>query len=120
MTVRISAGDGAQSVLVARRVAEALRSAVSPQWGTSLEWAPTREPALRVDVASRTVWLRGTAVDLTRLEFDLLLHLARQPGRVFSRTTLLADVWQAADLSRTRTVDVHIRRLRSNSTGTSG
>ena len=118
MTVRISARDGAQSVDIARQIAEALRS-VTPASGTSLEWVPAprtpigHEPALRIDVASRTVRSRGAAVELTRLEFDLLLHLARHPGRVFRRTTLLTDVWQLADLSRTRTVDVHVRRLRS-------
>jgi DNA-binding response OmpR family regulator len=117
VTIRVSADDDAQSARMARRVVAALRSAVGSQSGTSPEFVPApRTPnssALRIDVPSRTVWLRGHEMDLTRLEFDLLLYMARHPGRVFRRTTLLTDVWQADDLSRTRTIDVHIRRLRS-------
>jgi DNA-binding response OmpR family regulator len=49
---------------------------------------------------------------LTRLEFDLLLYLVRRPRRVLSRRTLMAEVWGVEEPMNSRTVDVHIRRLR--------
>ncbi len=67
---------------------------------------------LDVDPASRRVRLAGALVDLTPTEFDLLHHLARRPGVVFSREQLLADVWQYADASGPRTVDAHVAGLR--------
>lgn len=71
------------------------------------------EPKLRIQVAARRV-LRadGTPVDLTRLEFDLLLHLCENPGRVHRRTSLLTAVWRCSSPPSTRTVDVHVRRIR--------
>jgi two-component system OmpR family response regulator len=68
-------------------------------------------PELRVLVASRSVLLEGEPLPLTRLEFDLLLHLVSHPRRVFTRQQLLAEVWGCAQAS-VRTVDVHVRRLR--------
>ncbi|MDG4770840.1 winged helix-turn-helix domain-containing protein [Solwaraspora sp. WMMD792] len=68
-------------------------------------------PALHVMVASRTVLLDGEPLLLTRLEFDLLLHLVENPRRVFTRLQLLAAVW-GYEHTGVRTVDVHIRRLR--------
>ncbi len=51
-------------------------------------------------------------MQLTSTEFDLLAHLMGRPGRVFGRDELLASVWGYAALAGTRTVDVHVRRLR--------
>jgi DNA-binding response OmpR family regulator len=76
--------------------------------------APTqRRPGAEVsiDVAARQVVRGGHEVPLTRLEFDLLLFLARHPRRVFSREHLLRRVW-GYEIAGPRTVDVHIRRLR--------
>src|SRR4029077_9697419 len=67
---------------------------------------------VRIDRASRDVTASGTNVDLTRMEFDLLAHLASSPGRVFSRTQLLEAVWGYPDDVDSRTVDVHIAQLR--------
>jgi two-component system OmpR family response regulator len=67
---------------------------------------------LRVLASSRTVLLDGATLRLTRLEFDLLLFLAENPRRVFSRVQLLTGVW-GYEHAGARTVDVHIRRLRS-------
>jgi transcriptional regulator len=72
------------------------------------------EPKLRILVAPRrVVRADGTHVELTRLEFDLLLFLCENPGRVHRRGTLLSAVWHLNSTPNTRTVDVHIRRLRS-------
>ncbi|MDG4766280.1 winged helix-turn-helix domain-containing protein [Solwaraspora sp. WMMD406] len=73
--------------------------------------ATTTATALHVMVASRTVLLDGEPLPLTRLEFDLLLHLVENPRRVFTRLQLLAAVW-GYEHTGVRTVDVHIRRLR--------
>jgi DNA-binding response OmpR family regulator len=68
-------------------------------------------PELRMLTASRQVMLDGGLLPLTRLEFDLLLFLAENPRRVFSRTQLLSAVW-GYEHTGERTVDVHVRRLR--------
>lgn len=66
---------------------------------------------VRIRAKERTVLRAGSRVDLTRREFDLLLHLAKHPRQVFTRAQLLRVVWGDA-LSGDRTVDVHVARLR--------
>ena len=68
--------------------------------------------ALRVDPAAREARFRDRLLDLTPREFDLLAFLARHPGRVLSRDELLRKVWGYNYVGETRTVDVHVRRLR--------
>lgn len=68
--------------------------------------------ALWIEPASRTVLQAGRPVQLTRREFDLLLFLAEHPRRVFSRDQLLSHVWGYEWVGGSRTVDVHVRRLR--------
>ncbi|HZN55868.1 MAG TPA: response regulator transcription factor, partial [Candidatus Polarisedimenticolaceae bacterium] len=68
--------------------------------------------ALRVDLASREAALDGRDLGLTRKEFDLLAELLRQRGRVLTRERLLETVWGYDYPGETRTVDVHVRRLR--------
>ena len=68
---------------------------------------------LRIDPAARRAFARGDEVQLTQREFDLLLYLARRPGRVFSRDQLMTAVWQYAFFTDTSTVTVHLRRLRT-------
>ncbi|MGH3442703.1 MAG: winged helix-turn-helix domain-containing protein, partial [Nitriliruptorales bacterium] len=58
------------------------------------------------------VWRYGEEVHLTPLEFDLLHHLARRPGMVFSREQLLVQVWGYPDGTGARTVDSHVVALR--------
>jgi two-component system response regulator MtrA len=68
---------------------------------------------LTIDVTAHEV-RRGTSViQLTRLEFDLLVALAKDPGRVFSRDILLSEVWGYRQTTDTRLVNVHVQRLRS-------
>ncbi len=68
---------------------------------------------LVLDVDSYQVTVAGRALDLTFKEFELLRHLASRPGRVVTRPTLLREVWGYDFYGGTRTVDVHVRRLRS-------
>jgi two-component system phosphate regulon response regulator PhoB len=73
-----------------------------------------RARELEVDLRSHEVRFAGEELNLRPLEFKLLVTLLGEPGRVFSRAELLAEVWGIRDASSTRTVDVHIKRLRSN------
>ena len=66
-----------------------------------------------IDEDSYTAKIKGRALDLTFKEFELLKYLAQHPGRVFSRSQLLQEIWGYDYFGGTRTVDVHIRRLRS-------
>lgn len=72
-----------------------------------------RSGELHVDEASYTARLKGRTLDLTFKEFELLRYLAQHPGRVFSRAQLLQEVWGYDYFGGTRTVDVHVRRLRA-------
>jgi two-component system alkaline phosphatase synthesis response regulator PhoP len=67
---------------------------------------------LVINRASRDVILNGKSVDLRPREFDLLTHMAANPGRVYTRDQLLHDVWGFEYIGDTRTVDVHVRWLR--------
>jgi DNA-binding response OmpR family regulator len=66
-----------------------------------------------VDDATYTAKISGRALDLTYKEFELLKFLAQHPGRVFTRQQLLQEVWGYDYFGGTRTVDVHVRRLRA-------
>jgi DNA-binding response OmpR family regulator len=67
---------------------------------------------LRIDPDKRTVWVRGESVATTYVEFEILLTLARRPGRVYTRDMLLAAIWGDSAYRDPRTIDVHIRHLR--------
>jgi DNA-binding response OmpR family regulator len=66
-----------------------------------------------IDEKTYTAKIKGIALDLTFKEFELLKYMAQHPGRVFTRSQLLQEIWGYDYFGGTRTVDVHIRRLRS-------
>ena len=68
---------------------------------------------LVIDVTAHEVHRGTTLIQLTRLEFDLLVALAKDPGRVFTRDALLSEVWGYRHSTDTRLVNVHVQRLRS-------
>ena len=68
---------------------------------------------LLIDEGTYTARLRGRPLDLTYKEFELLKYLAQHAGRVFTRAQLLQEVWGYDFFGGTRTVDVHVRRLRA-------
>jgi two-component system phosphate regulon response regulator PhoB len=80
------------------------------------EEQPTRATiefgVLRVDLEAHRVWVADREVDLTALEFNLLVTLYDRRNRVQNRTTLLDDVWGIEASITTRTVDTHVKRLR--------
>jgi len=73
----------------------------------------TRSGEVIIDESSYTAKIKGRVLDLTFKEFELLKYLAQHPGRVFTRSQLLQEIWGYDYFGGTRTVDVHIRRLRS-------
>ncbi|PRI11630.1 winged helix-turn-helix transcriptional regulator [Leucobacter massiliensis] len=113
-------------------------TALTAEWGVSELLLPTASPAeielrLRlleqpsaaapppavqaagvvIDESNFTARLFGRPLDLTYKEFELLHFLAAHPGRVFTREQLLSEVWGTDYFGGTRTVDVHVRRLRA-------
>jgi DNA-binding response OmpR family regulator len=93
------------------RVRALLRRAASPHLGGEREEVIERGE-LRIDVPRRTVEVRGEAVQLTFIEFEMLVVLASSPGVVFSRRELLERLRGGADYREPRTIDVHVRHLR--------
>jgi DNA-binding response OmpR family regulator len=77
------------------------------------EGSTVRLGPIALDVDSYRVSAQGRPLDLTYKEFELLRYLAERPGRVFTRPALLREVWGYDFYGGTRTVDVHIRRLRA-------
>ena len=114
-------------------------AAVTPDWGVddvvlddagpaeldarirlAIGRAEATQPAVRIqtsgvviDEASYSAKVRGRTLDLTYKEFELLRFLAAHPSRVFTREQLLSEVWGYDYFGGTRTVDVHVRRLRA-------
>ena len=94
--IRIALGNSAAELLAANPNAQEIRSG-----------------DVVIDERTYTAKLKGRVLDLTFKEFELLKYLAQHPGRVFSRSQLLQEIWGYDYFGGTRTVDVHIRRLRS-------
>ena len=94
------------------RRAELLRQAHQHQ-AQGAGRAALRNGDLEIQPARREVTVRGRPVELTALEFDLLLHFAQHPGHVFSRTQLLDAVWGYSHEGYEHTVTTHINRLRA-------
>ena len=90
------------------RVKSLLRRAKPAGVGGALEVGE-----LHIDALAHEVTFKGKALPLTRREFDLLAYLAQHPGRVLTREELLRKVWGYDYVGESRTVDVHVRRLRT-------
>jgi two-component system response regulator MtrA len=106
-----SAGGRARVLAALRELVEA----AGPDAAFALESAPPEPSApgtISLDPRPRTVDRDGWPLHLSRLEYDLLLFLARHPRQVFSRSQLLAQVWGHTHTTA-RTVDVHVSRLRT-------
>src|SRR5438067_8818564 len=94
------------------RVRALLRRAAAPRHAPSEADEVISTGGLKIDLARRSVDVRGRPVQLTYVEFELLRTLASQPGRVYSRRMLLEALWKSADYRDPRTIDVHVRHLR--------
>ncbi len=129
-------GSSGSTVPILLVLTESGLAALAPDWGLSDVVLDTAGPAefearirllvsaaandglisaggIVIDDAAYSVLLDGAPLDLTYTEFELLKYLVQHPGRVFSREHLLADVWGYDYYGGTRTVDVHVRRLRA-------
>ena len=92
------------------RVKAVLRRQASPE---AISDSPLEILGLVINKTSREVALEGHPVDLTSTEFDLLLYMASNPGRAFSREQLLNAVWGYTSNAYEHTVNTHINRLRA-------
>ena len=99
--------------LVARVKALFRRMEALKSMDASDDQAPLHFPDLSIEPDKRAVLVRGKPISLTAKEFDLLLHFARQPGRVFTRGQLLDSIWGYGHEGYEHTVNSHINRLRS-------
>lgn len=93
------------------RIKAALRRLQNPT-GNSGEIVVLNFAHLRIDVAARRVWVSENLIDLTSVEFDLLLALAQHQSMVLSREQLLEKIWGYDYFGDTRVVDVHIGHIR--------
>jgi DNA-binding response OmpR family regulator len=109
VTVTISIAGGAAPGR--DRVLAALRELVDAA-GAAISIEVEKDGGIRLDPRARTATRDGEPLDLSRLEYDLLLFLARHPRQVFTRSQLLTQVWGHTHTTN-RTVDVHVSRLRT-------
>ena len=87
--------------------------ALSAKQEASVSAPVIEENGLVIDTDKRQVLVEGKEIELTAREFDLLYHLARHPGRVYSRIQLLDEVWGYSYEGYEHTVNTHINRLRA-------
>ena len=105
--------DTAGPAEVEARIRIALGNSAAELLATNPNAQEIRSGDVVIDERTYTAKLKGRVLDLTFKEFELLKYLAQHPGRVFTRSQLLQEIWGYDYFGGTRTVDVHIRRLRS-------
>jgi two-component system, OmpR family, alkaline phosphatase synthesis response regulator PhoP len=94
------------------RIKAALRRLQSSQMAVPEPAGPLESAHIRIELSSHRVWTDSQLVELTAVEFDLLVALAQNPGRVLSREQLLEKAWGYDFYGDTRVVDVHIGHIR--------
>ncbi|MGO1234546.1 MAG: winged helix-turn-helix transcriptional regulator [Microbacterium gubbeenense] len=104
----VLAGAGPAEVDARIRLTMGRADSASPSSSTTVDTS-----GITIDETSYSAKVRGKPLDLTFKEFQLLHFLASNPSRVFSREQLLSEVWGYDYFGGTRTVDVHVRRLRA-------
>jgi DNA-binding response OmpR family regulator len=117
----VSADWGVDDVLLSTAGPAEVEARIRLAVGRALLAADDEEPLapeivagdVVIDEAAYSAKVRGRPLDLTYKEFELLKYLAQHPGRVFTRAQLLQEVWGYDYYGGTRTVDVHVRRLRA-------
>jgi hypothetical protein len=115
VTISIAGGAGGRERVLAalRELVDAAGATAAVELdGAAAPVAAERADEIRLDPRARTAFRGGRLLELSRLEYDLLLFLARHPRQVFSRSQLLTHVWGHRHTTN-RTVDVHVSRLRT-------
>jgi hypothetical protein len=115
VTISIAGGAGGRDRVLAalRELVDAAGATAAVELDDSTEHvAAEASGEIRLDPRARTAFRGGRLLELSRLEYDLLLFLARHPRQVFSRSQLLTHVWGHRHTTN-RTVDVHVSRLRT-------
>jgi DNA-binding response OmpR family regulator len=97
---------------LAARIRAVLRRADDGPAAAPAEDAPVTVGELALDEARRSATLAGEPLELSRKEFDVLLLLAREAGRVVTRERLLEEVWDTTWFGSTKTLDVHVSGIR--------
>ena len=105
--------DSAGPAEVDARLRLSIGRVAAPATAAEVNPGLVRVGELSIDEGTYTCRLRGRALELTFKEFELLKYLAQHPGQVFSRAQLLQEVWGYDYYGGTRTVVVHVRRLRA-------
>ncbi len=100
------------NILEVKARIKAIMRRTSPSHSRSREDAMLKSGDFTIDVDGRRLFLQDREVKLTSKEFDMLLLLVNNPGKVYSRETLLRTIWGEDYPGDARTVDVHVRRLR--------
>jgi hypothetical protein len=109
---KLGAGDPLDDFALDGSTGEELRARVRRMLGTERP-RDGREGGLVIDEDRYEVRVDGSPVELTYKEFELLRFLASRPGKVFTREVLLEQVWGYDYFGGSRTVDVHVRRIRA-------
>ncbi len=99
--------------LAARVRAVLRRTRKMPAVSASVPETPPPSSAFDIDTARRIITFHGTPLSLSRYEYGILETLVTHPGRVFSRRELMERVWDEPDVSLERTVDTHVKMLRT-------
>lgn len=110
--LELGADDYVTKPFSPREVVARVKSLIRRSALASRESGPIVVGSVSLDPTQRRVFVGEQEITLTATEFDLLAHLMHEPGRVFSRDQLLAEVWGYASVVGTRTVDVHVAQLR--------
>jgi DNA-binding response OmpR family regulator len=121
LVIDVPAGTPPELWQLVERVCATLEELIAAVADQTTADQPTRErtPAttsevsvISLDLRARSAWRHQTEIHLTHLEFELLAYFARNPARAISRDELLDNVWNEPAHFGSRTIDVHIRRLR--------
>jgi two-component system catabolic regulation response regulator CreB len=106
------ADDSVSKPFSPREIVARVRAVLRRASGPAPKPAPSDAPAIELDTASRRARVGGTALELTRVEFDLLARLVDAPDRVHTRAELIDRVWGDGFAITDRTIDSHVKALR--------